>query len=340
MTPAQRAGQLVWPALDASAGASGLDGTITAHALGGVFYLGGWSGSATVAAASRHVQGLAGRVDGHRVGLFVAADQEGGAVQQLQGAGFSRIPSALTQGTMSRSALTKAATTWGRQLAAAGVNLDLAPVADTVPADLGTGNAPIGRWDRQFSSSPTHNARMVTAFIAGMHAGTVGTTVKHFPGLGRIRENTDVSATGITDTVTTTKDPYLAPFAAGIAAGTDVVMVSSAIYSRIDPSTNAVFSRPVVTSLLRRQLGYAGVVMSDDLGAAVSVSAVPVGQRATRFVAAGGDVVLTAKPSTVPAMTAALTQRYGTDTAFRAQVTASATRVVALKVSRGLATCS
>lgn len=339
MTPAQRAGQLVWPALDASAGATGLDTTIGAHQLGGIFYLGGWSGSATVAAASRHVQTLATRVGGHRVGLFVAADQEGGQVQQLRGAGFDEMPSARAQDALTPAELTARSTGWAKQLASAGVNLNLAPVADTVPASLGTGNAPIGRWNREFSSDPSDNARMVAAFVKGMHTGGVGSTVKHFPGLGRIRENTDLSATGITDTVTTTRDPYLLPFASGIRAGTDVVMVGSAIYSRIDPSTNAVFSRTIVTGLLRKQMGYAGVVMSDDLGAAVAVSAVPVGSRATRFVAAGGDVILTAKPAAVSAMTAALTQRYGTDATFRAQVTASATRVVALKVTRGLASC-
>lgn len=340
MTPGQKVGQLVWPALGAGAGASGLDRTIRDHHLGGIFYLGGWTGSATVAQASRHLQTLAASADGHRVGLFVAADQEGGQVQQLRGAGFTALPSARAQDARSPAQQQAAWKAWARQLAAAGVNLDLAPVADTVPAGLGTRNGPIGRYDRQFSSDPVDNARMVAASVKGMHAGGIGSTVKHFPGLGRIRQNTDVSATGITDTVTTTHDAYLAPFAAGIEAGSDVVMVGSAIYSKIDPSTNAVFSRRIVTDLLRDQMGYAGVVMSDDLGAAVSVSAVPVGSRATRFIAAGGDVILTAKPSTVSAMTAALTQRYGSSAAFKDQVDASATRVLTLKVDRGLATCS
>ena len=340
MSPAQKAGQLVWPALDASAGASGLDATITGHDLGGIFYLGGWRGAQTVAAASQHVQTLAPRAGGLRVGLFVAADQEGGEVQQLQGSGFTTIPSARSQDAMTSAELATAAAGWARELSGAGVNLNLAPVADTVPTSLGTGNAPIGRYHREFSSSPTENARMVPAFVKGMHTGKVGSTAKHFPGLGRVRENTDVSATGITDSVTTTRDPYLAPFVAAIKAGTDVVMVSSAIYSRIDASTNAAFSAKVVTDLLRERMGFGGVVMSDDLGVAKAVAAVPVGQRATRFVAAGGDVVLTADPSAVSPMTAALTQRYGTDGSFRDHVDASVTRVLTLKVNRGLASCS
>ena len=104
-------------------------------------------------------------------------------------------------------------------------------------------------------------------------------TVKHFPGIGRIVGNTDVTARGITDTRTTADDPYLEPFAAGIEADVDLVMVGSAIYSKLDPGTNAAFSKPIVTDLLRGRLGWKGVVITDDVGAAKAVSAVPVGQR-------------------------------------------------------------
>jgi beta-N-acetylhexosaminidase len=172
-----------------------------------------------------------------------------------------------------------------------------------------------------------------------MRAGDVAATVKHFPGLGRITGNTDVTATGITDGTTTTDDPYLEPFESGIRAGADLVMVGSAIYSRIDPGTNAMFSRAVVTDLLRGRLGYDGVVITDDVGAAKAVAAVPTGERATRFVAAGGDIVLTARPSTVGAMHRALKAAIAADPGFAAKVQAAATRVVDLKVRMGLARC-
>jgi beta-N-acetylhexosaminidase len=86
-------------------------------------------------------------------------------------------------------------------------------------------------------------------------------------------------------------------------------------------------------------MGYRGVVITDDVGRAVAVSGVPVGERATRFVAAGGDIVLTARPGTVPTMHDALVSRMARDRAFAAQVQASAQRVVALKVRLGLAHC-
>lgn len=337
MTVSQRAGQLVWAGLDTNAAVSSLDATVRGQHLGGVVLLGGWSGSSTVSAATRHLQSLAGRTSTAGVGLIVSADQEGGEVQQLRGEGFTQIPSAHSQDALTPTQLTAAATVWGRELSRVGVNVNLAPVADTVPANLGTANGPIGRYGREFSSDPTDNARMVAGFVRGMHAGGVAATVKHFPGLGRIINNTDFSSTGITDSTTTATDPYLAPFAAGIAAGADLVMVGSAIYAKIDPGVNAVFSHRIVTGMLREQLGYAGVVVSDDVGSARAVAAVPVGQRATRFVAAGGDVVLTANPALVPAMAAALVARAEADPTFGQLVTAAATRVVALKAQRGLA---
>jgi beta-N-acetylhexosaminidase len=326
--------------LDDGASRTSLDTLVTRRHLGGVILLGGWSeGTAGVRTTTRHLAALASPNATDGLGLLLAADQEGGAVQQLKGPGFSTMPAARVQGRGTTADLEDDATRWGRQLKAAGINVNLAPVADTVPASLGTANGPIGQYGRQFSSDPQRVAAMVPAFIAGMRAGGVATTVKHFPGIGRIVGNTDVTARGITDSRTTVDDPYLEPFAAGIKARVDLVMVGSAIYSKLDPGTNAAFSKPIVTDLLRGRLGYSGVVITDDVGAAKAVAAVPVGARATRFVAAGGDIVLTARPSTIPTMHDALTAKMAADPAFAAQVKAAATRVVELKLRMRLATC-
>ncbi len=339
LTPAQRAGQLVWAGLASDDGSRDIDALVRSDHLGGIVLLGGWSGSAEVAATTRHLQSLTSAAATGRLALLVSADQEGGAVQELTGPGFSAIPSALSQGSMSPSALTAAATTWGTQLHLTGVDLDLAPVADTVPASLGTQNAPIGRYHREFSADPERNASMVAAFVAGLHDAGVAATVKHFPGLGRITGNTDVTAHGITDPTATTHDPYLAPFAAGIAAGVDVVMVGSAFYPGIDPAHQAVFSSAVITGLLRGTMRYGGVVVSDEIGAAAAVAAVPLGERAADVIAAGGDAVIVKPHADVAPMVAGLLQRARSDPGFSARLDQAATRVVELKVRRGLAGC-
>lgn len=276
-----------------------------------------------------------------RVGLFISADQEGGYVQQLQGSGFSTIPTAYYQGTSwSTSTLTRMTTTWAGQVRSAGVNVNLAPVADTVARDFMPSNGPIGHYLRNYGNTGDAVAADVSAAIAGFHAGGIATTIKHFPGLGRITGNTDTTATGITDTSTSASSTYLNPFAAGIAAGTDFVMVSNAYYSKIDPARQAVFSPGVITTLLRGQLGYQGVIITDDIGNAVAVQSAPVESRGRRFIAAGGDIVLTASPATIGPLIAGIRSARASSPAFKARLDAAVLRVLTLKTQRGLTSCS
>ena len=270
------------------------------------------------------------------VRLFVGTDQEGGLVRVLQGPGFSNIPTALEQGTWPPARLRRGAERWAGELRRAGVNLNLAPVLDTVPSKRAARhNPPIGAFDRQFGYTPSGVARHGVAYVHGMADGGVATAVKHFPGLGRVRANTDTSA-DVVDRTTRRHDPYLKPFQAAVDAGTPFVMMSTARYTRLDPQRPAAFSPYVVTTLLRGDLGFDGVVISDDLAGAAQVAQIPAGERAARFVAAGGDVVLIVDPQPLPAMYRAVLHRAKTNPRFRAQVEAAALRVLTAKQHQGL----
>ncbi|MFC4631721.1 glycoside hydrolase family 3 N-terminal domain-containing protein [Promicromonospora alba] len=263
--------------------------------------------------------------------IFVATDQEGGAVQVLRGPGFSDIPSALDQATLAAADLRKRSEVWGDELAAAGVNLNLAPVLDLVPQADASSNAPIGFFGRNYGYTAESVITHGNAFAQGQRDAGVQTSIKHFPGLGRVAGNTDDTA-GVTDTVTGPDAPSVAVFDAGIEAGSGLVMMSSAIYSRIDPEVPAVFS-PTVVGLVR-ELGFDGVIVSDDLSAAVQVARVPAGERAVRAVDAGVDLVLaSARPSVAPAMVDALIKAARDDPDFAAKVDAAAARVVAAKAN-------
>ena len=172
-----------------------------------------------------------------------------------------------------------------------------------------------------------------------MLEGGVQGTVKHFPGLGRIRNNTDFSSTGITDRVATKHDPFLQPFADGIKAGAGLVMMASARYPKLDDDNPAMFSEKIVTGLLREQMGYDGVVITDDVNAE-ALDAVPAGDRAVRHLAAGGDIVLTGAASDADEMLEALAAEVAEDDAFAAKVDASVERVLTLKERMGLLPCS
>lgn len=270
---------------------------------------------------------------------FAAVDQEGGEIQHLKGPGFSPIPSALDQGQMSPQALRIAwQTNWAADLRAAGVNLDFAPVADVVPASLGVANQPIGRYEREYGHTSAQVANDVVAVVHGLQGAGVLASAKHFPGLGRVRGNTDVSS-GVTDPLTGPADPYLRPFAAAVDAGVGFVMVSTALYPRIDPDNLAVFS-PEVMRLLRGDLGFTGVIVADDLGSAAQVSGVQPGERALRFVRAGGQVlIVVAATRAVRAMTEALRRTAGSDPDLRAAIDAAALAVLTAKARAGLLAC-
>ena len=272
---------------------------------------------------------------GH-VRLLVSTDQEGGQVQVLQGPGISTIPSALTQGRWTPRRLVRASGVWARQLRAAGVNMDLAPVVDTVPGPAAAAhNPPIGAYDREFGYSPTVVGRHGVAFSRGLASRGVVPTVKHFPGLGRVHANTDTRVR-VTDRVTRRHDPYFTPFREAVESGVPAVMMSTAYYSRLDPHNPAAFSPFVIGEVLRGDLGFRGVVISDDLGRARQVSPWSYADRALKFVRAGGDMVLTVDPATLPAMYTAVLRRARTDRRFRDRVDEAALRVLELKSDQHL----
>jgi beta-N-acetylhexosaminidase len=268
----------------------------------------------------------------HGTRMLVATDQEGGQVQALQGSGFSRMPDAMTQAGWSAGTLRSNAATWGRQLAAAGVDLDLAPVMDLVPSAADAAkNPPVGQLQRSYGYTPDSVTRSANAFSAGLRSAGVEVAIKHFPGLGRVTENTDTTA-GVTDDVTTRDDASVGVFRSGIDAGAELVMVSTAIYSKIDASRPAAFSPVVVTDMLRGDLGFRGLVITDDLSGAKQVAAWTPGQRAVLAIDAGVDIVLVSKdPSVTHEAVQAVVSKAQADAAFAAKVDAAARAVVAAK---------
>jgi beta-N-acetylhexosaminidase len=294
------------------------------------------AGTAALARQTTAMQSLAPSDTGG-IGLLIAANQEGGQIQQLTGPGFAAMPSALVQGGWPQSTLRAAATQWGTELRAAGVNLNLAPVMDVVPEGTAAANAPIGALMREFGFDPATNGAHGAAFIQGMAAAGVDSVAKHFPGLGRVTGNTDFTP-DVVDGVTTASDPYLDSFRAAIAAGVPMVMVALATYTRIDPTALAVFS-PVVMRLLRDGLGFTGVIVSDDLGEAQAVQSIPAGTRAVSFLAAGGDLITSQNLGPAEQMAAAVLARASASAAFRATVDAAAARVLAAKQAAGLLSC-
>ena len=295
------------------------------------------AGVAGIQAVSSAVQAQVSSASTANVGFFIAANQEGGVIQAMQGAGFSWIPTAVVQGAIAPAALQSQAATWGQQLHSAGINFDFAPVMDVVPPGTDTQNQPIGALQREYGHDPATAGSHGVAFLAGLHQSGIAVSLKHFPGLGRVTGNTDF--TTATDTVTTATDPYLQSFKDGIAANADFVMVALALYTKIDPNHLAAFSPVVMTQMLRNSLGFGGVIISDDLGATAAVASIPPATRAIDFLSAGGDMIISKTSAPADAMVQAIRTRLAADASFRQRVDDAALRILRAKQVYGLLPC-
>lgn len=278
----------------------------------------------------------AGTTDG--VEVLVAVDQEGGLVQRLRGSGFTRIPAARDQAQWSDAKLRARAEVWSKELNRAGVDANLAPVADVVPSKIGKANQPIGALRRGYGPTPSTVAHKTAAVVDGMHAGRTATAAKHFPGLGRVKGNTDLVAK-VYDETTTRHDRLLAGFVAEVDHGTDMVMVSSAIYTKIDSKRPATYSPTVMETMLRGDLGFTGVIVSDSLSGK-ALSKVEVRDRGVRFISAGGDLALSGSFAQLRSIRGGILDKAKKSPSFRTQVEASATRVLEMKSRQGLTSCS
>jgi beta-N-acetylhexosaminidase len=338
MTPTQRAGQLFTVGIAVSP-ASEVARAVAAYHFGSLMF-----GTTTTASLTeiRQVtaadQALASATATAHVRFFIAADQEGGEVLRLRGPGFAAIPSAVTQGEQAPGTLQRETAGWGRELKRAGVNLDLAPVMDVVPPGTAARNQPIGALRREFGSDPQTVAAHGVAFLRGLRQAGVAATAKHFPGLGRVTGNTDLSA-GVVDPVTAPGDPYLGSFQAAIDAGVPFVMVSLASYPRIDPRHLAVFSSRTMRTLLRKKMHFGGVIISDDMGAAAAVASLSPAARAIDFLSAGGDMILSDSLPAAAAMDTAVLGMMKRDPAFRSVTDAAVMRVLVAKQAYGLLPC-
>ncbi len=213
---------------------------------------------------------------------IVAVDQEGGDIRILPWAPPARSePAQVAAGTVRADA--EAAAT---ALRAAGITVGLAPVGD-VPSVRGAALA-----SRSFSTDPATASLAMTAAVRGWRAGGVASTAKHFPGLGAARMNTDRAPVTIRRTPAELEAVDVRPFRAAIRAGVPLVMVGHARYPALDPAHIASQSRIVIEDVLRGQLGFRGVVITDSMEARASLATGGITAVSERAVRAGADLVL------------------------------------------------
>ncbi|MGI8561440.1 MAG: beta-N-acetylhexosaminidase [Luteimonas sp.] len=238
---------------------------------------------------------------------LVCVDHEGGRVQRFQ-EGYSALPALETFGldhaNDPEGALERArqhAWLMASEVRASGVDLSFAPVVD-----LGRGNLAIG--DRAFSDDPQVVAAFTRAYVEGMHQAGMAATLKHFPGHGSVREDTHFDDAVDDRPLDELRAADLVPFVAGIEAGADAVMLAHVVYPQVAPEP-AGYSRLWIEDILRGEMGFRGVVFSDDIGMAAAFAAGGVKQRIDAHLDAGCDVVLVCHPELVEDSLAAVQGR-------------------------------
>lgn len=230
-----------------------------------------------VRAVTRDLQAIR-RPPGLRAPLVVMVDQEGGQVKRLPGAPDRSPPQIAATGSTAVARSEGRAT--ARNLAAHGINIDLAPVVDV--ARPGSQMEDEGR---SFGRASRTVGRYARAFVGGLQAGGVAATAKHFPGFGSASANTDATSVVIRSSLAELRSRDLPPFTASRAG---LVMTSSAIYPAFADQP-AMLSRRVVTGELRERMGFRGIVVTDSLNAGALVGRRNVLPRAIR---AGNDLLL------------------------------------------------
>lgn len=275
-TVEQMAGQLVLARMQGQVPSASFLERIREGQIGGVVLFNANFGSAGPASLASTLQAAARA--GNQPPLLIAVDQEGGVVKRLPGAPTLAPPQMRQASTAESQGYATA-----RNLAAAGVNTDFAPVLDVGHGGFIT--------SRTFGSTPSVVATRGSAFAAGLARGHVLATGKHFPGLGYATLNTDQSLARVTATTRQLKIDW-APFIAAANGGIPLVMMSTAVYPALGSSLPAALSPKIVNDL--RRLGFTGAIVTDALQTPAVNGYATTSRAAVLAVNAGNDLVLAA----------------------------------------------
>ncbi|MYX76193.1 glycoside hydrolase family 3 protein, partial [Streptomyces sp. SID3915] len=230
---------------------------------------------------------LTARLRAERDDVLVAIDEEGGDVTRLEVRDGSSFPGNLALGSVDDVELTRAvARELGRRLAECGVNLNWAPSADV---NSNPGNPVIGV--RSFGADPDLVARHTAAYVQGLQASGVAACTKHFPGHGDTAVDSHLALPSIEVDLETLHARELVPFRAAIAAGSKSVMSAHILLPALDAARPATLSPQILTGLLRQELGYEGLIVTDGMEMDAIAGTYGIERGSVLAIAAGADAI-------------------------------------------------
>lgn len=306
------------------AAGSGTQSALAKYPVGGLFY------NATNMQSKEQVATMLSNTQSFcEIPVLTMCDEEGGVVSRLmKNVGTTWVGSMLDYESQGTEIARQNAQTIASDMARLGFNLDLAPVADVWSNPSNTVIA-----ERAYSTDFDTAATLIPSAVEGFHQGGVACTLKHFPGHGDTAEDSHYSTAIVNKSLDELRMNELLPFQAGIDAGADAVMMGHLTLPQIDEQP-ALFSYTIVTDLLREEMGFQGVVMTDALEMAAIADYYSSATTAVRAVSAGVDMLL--GPVNLTDSVNALENAVNNGTLTEERIDQSVARILALKIRRGI----
>lgn len=269
-----------------------------------------------------------------KIPLFIGVDEEGGRVARLssnKNMGVTSHPSMLTIGqTKDTGKAYEIGKTLGKELSELGFNVDFAPVADVVANNE---NTEIG--DRSFGSDATLVSDMVSSVVKGLRETGVSAALKHFPGHGSTTADSHKGTSVSTRTLDELRTIDFLPFKAGIDAGADFVMVSHMTLTEIsDNDLPSSVSKQVITDMLKGELGYKGIVITDSFSMGAITENYTQGEAAVMAVEAGADMIL--MPSDIKKAHGAIVKAVNSGKITKERIDESVRKILTIKAKRNI----
>ncbi|MBB6446155.1 beta-N-acetylhexosaminidase [Bacillus benzoevorans] len=287
MSLEEKIGQMLFAGISGTEMSDSTNRLINSYHVGGlIFYKNNIASTSQIVTLQNEIRAANA---GGRLPLLLGVDQEGGRISRLPNE-VTNLPTSLAIGNVNNPAYAfEIGTLLGKEVKAFGFNLDFAPVLDV---NSNPNNPVIG--DRSFGKHPEMVSTLGVETMKGIESENVIPVVKHFPGHGDTSVDSHLELPTVNKSLAELEELELIPFAAAVENGADVVMAAHILLPKIDPTYPSSMSKVILTDMLREQLGFNGVIITDDMTMGAIADNYSIAQAAVQSVKAGSDIILVA----------------------------------------------
>ncbi len=287
MSLEEKIGQMMFAGISGTVMSDSTNNLINSYHVGGlIFYKNNIASTSQIVTLQNEIRAANA---GNKLPLLLGVDQEGGRISRMPNE-VKNLPTSLAIGKVNNPAYSyEIGTLLGQEVKAFGFNLNFAPVLDV---NSNPNNPVIG--DRSFGDNPEIVIRLGIETMKGIMKEEVIPVVKHFPGHGDTSVDSHLELPTVNKSLAELEELELIPFQAAVENGADVVMAAHILLPKIDPDYPSSMSKVVLTDMLRKQLGFNGVIITDDMTMGAIADNYSIAQAAVQSVKAGSDIILVA----------------------------------------------